>query len=412
MCAAVGIGRPEMIRPGIWTITAAKGISTLGNIAFSTGVVWIFVHEYGDARTAGLMLAVSGIVAIVLAPGVGALLDRERGILLVLVADYSAFAIVLAVVLVGASHSPAGLWVAMLATSVGGTAYGPGLQMLISRLVPNEQRRNANAKVHSAVRIALIGGPLAGGAIVSISGRVGLLVFDAATFLVSGVLITLICCAVRSQENMNKKSAGSSSSFIDSVRFMFENKVVRWVLILGASVNMLTSVLAILLPVLAQRISHSGITYGVMYSVYQCGMLSVAIALSNERTSRFSDGGESKVVACALALFAAGFLGAISSDSIWVLGISVFVIGAGLSATSLFADTRLLTSVPLEMQGRVFSLSGSILASLRPAGNAVGGLLVGISTVLVGVIAAVTAAGCAVAMAVGKPLDTPEEVRR
>jgi MFS transporter, DHA3 family, macrolide efflux protein len=392
-------------------VAAAKGISTLGNIAFSTGVVWIFVHEYGDVRTAGLMLAVSGFVAIVLAPGVGALLDRERGVVLILVTDYGAFAIILAVVLVGAPHSAAGLWVAMLATSVGGTAHGPGLQMLISRLVPDEQRRNANAKVHTAERTAMIAGPLVGGAIVAISGRAGLLVFNSATFLVSGVTITLVCCAMRIQEDVNEKAVSSSASFVDSVRFMFANRVVRWVLILGASVNMLTSVLAILLPVLAQRISHSGITYGVMYSVYQCGMLSVAIVLSSERTSKFMTGEESKVVSCALALFATGFLGAISSDSIWVLGISVFAIGAGLSVTSLFADTRLLTSVPREMQGRVFAISGSILAGLRPAGNAVGGLLVGISTVLVGMIAAVTAAGCAVAMAIGKPLDTPQEAR-
>lgn len=38
-----------MDRPTIWFIATTSFISTLGSIALSTGVVWIFVREYGDA---------------------------------------------------------------------------------------------------------------------------------------------------------------------------------------------------------------------------------------------------------------------------------------------------------------------------------------------------------------------------
>ncbi|WP_109522605.1 MFS transporter [Nocardia sp.] len=414
MCAAVSsnVGvrsateSPDMIESTIWMVSLAKGISTLGNVAFSTGLLWVFVHEYDDVRTAGFMLAVAGVVAIVLAPGVGALLDRRRGMLLTLGADYGAAAVLLAVILSGLAHSQAGMWIAVLATSIGGTAYGPGLQMLVSRTVPNEQRRQVNARMHSAVRIGLILGPMAGGGVVAISGQVGLLVFDAATFLLSGIIITVIYYTPSVRVHVHADRGGQGFSFKDSLQFMFENRIVRWVLLVGAAVNMLTSAFAILLPVLAERISQSGIAYGILYSVYQCGMLLVAIVLSSERTTKFAAGEDSKVVAGSLALFAAGFLGAVAVQSIWLLGVSIFLIGAGLSATSLFADTRLMTSVPIDMQGRVFSVSGSILASLRPAGNAFGGLLVGVSTLLVGVIATVAAASCAVAIAVRKPLDT------
>ncbi|MEU1985011.1 MFS transporter [Nocardia sp. NPDC019395] len=399
----------------IWLIAAANGTSALGNTALFTGVVWILVNGHGDARTAGFMMAVCGATTVLLSPAAGALLDRPGGIRMILAADYGACAVLSALVLFGDGSSLTALWIAMLATAVGGLAYGPGLQMLIGRFIPADRRRNANAKLHSASRIGLILGPLLGGAVVSFAGQRGLLAFDAATFLVSGIILTVIYLRPSAREHLRRNPSRKQVSFADSLRFMISNRIVRWVLVVGATVNMLTSGFAILLPVLAARTDGSGVSYGVLYSIYQGGMLLLAVTLSSERSSRLPAGRDSLAVACSLAVFSAGFITAVLADNLWVLGASVFAVGAGLSATSLFADTKFLVSVPEEMQGRVFSLANSILGSLRPAGSALGGVLASISTVAMGVIGATAAAGCAVFMAARKPLEpvhTMQEAHR
>jgi len=394
----------EMNRPTIWLIAATSFFSTLGNTALSTGVIWIFVREYGDAQTAGVMLAVCAALAVLLSPTVGAVLDRPRGLLLVLVADYGALAVLVGLLCSVHGRSSLGLWIAMMATALGGMAYGPGLQMLIGRLVTTERRRNANAKLHSANRSALIVGPPIGGAIVSLSGQQGLLVFDAATFMLSGAVLTYLYIGRGAHAYLHRTHASESIGFRDSLRFMLGNRTVRWVLLVGATVNMLTSGFSVLLPVLAARNSGSGVSYGVLYSTYQAGMLIVAVALSSEKSSRLAAGRDSLTIACALAVFSAGFASTVLVGDLWLLGLSVFFVGVGLSATSLFADTKFLISVPKEMQGRVFAAANSIFGSLRPVGNAGGGVLASTSTVAVGLVAAATAAGCAAVIAVRKPL--------
>ncbi|MFD3705670.1 MFS transporter [Nocardia sp. NPDC058658] len=390
----------------VWLIAGANGVSTLGNTALFTGVIWIVVHGHGDARTAGFMLAVCGGVTVVLSPLVGALLDRRHGIRLVLLADYGAFVVLAALALRGESSASTVLWVAMLTTALGGVAYGPGVQMMIGRTVPDDGRRNANARIHTASRIALIGGPLIGGAVVSVAGQRGLLIFDAATFLISGVIITLVLMRPAASEKMRPKKNVRPVRFIECLRFMIRDRVVRSVLLIGATVNMLTSGFSILLPALAAGNSDSGVSYGILFSTYQAGMLLIAAALSSDRISRLSVGNDSLAVALSLTVFGVGFVVAVLVDDLRLLGASVFLVGAGLSATSLFADTKFLVSVPEEMQGRVFSLANSIFGSLRPAGSAVGGVLVSVSTVLVGVTAAAAAVGCAGFMATRRPLET------
>ncbi|MFD6396656.1 MFS transporter [Nocardia sp. NPDC060249] len=400
-----------MNRLTIWVIAGASGISTLGNTALFTGVVWIFVHGHGDVRTAGFMLAVCGAIAVLLSPGVGVLLDGPRGIGLVLLADFGACMVLSVLVLVDRDFGLTTLWIAMVTTALGGMAYGPGLQMLIGRLVPADRRRHANAKMHTAIRIALIAGPLVGGTVVSLGGQRGLLAFDAATFLLSGIALTVVCFRPEDREYLRRNRDMESVGFGDSLRFMIGNRIIRWVLIVGATVNMLTSGFALLLPVLAERNAGSGVSYGLLYSTYQGGLLLIAVALSSERTSRLAAAKDSLAVAGSLTLFAAGFLAAVMVSDLWLLGASVFLVGVGLSATSLFADTKFLVSVPEQMQGRVFSVANSVLGSLRPAGSAIGGVLAGISVLVMGGIAATAAIGCAVFLASHKPLDTKPTVQ-
>lgn len=75
--------------------------------------------------------------------------------------------------------------------------------------------------------------------------------------------------------------------------------------------------------------------------------------------------------------------------------VAIALAGVWLSVTSLITDTKLITDVPADVQGRVLGMVSSLFGPLRPAGTFFGGAVAG----AVGVVLATVGGGVVLAVA-------------
>ncbi|MFT4044413.1 MAG: MFS transporter [Gordonia sp. (in: high G+C Gram-positive bacteria)] len=384
----------------VWTLVVGTGVSVLGNSALTTGVIWLVVTGYHDPGAAGLTLAVCSVVGIILSPLAGIILDRSRGILLMVVVDTVLFLVFAGlagfIALHGASFTV--LFVAMVSAAMGSTVSSPGLHMLLSRCIEPAERRETNAKLYSGARIGQIVGPLMGGGLLGIGGESGLIIFDALTFLTSAGAVTWV---LRRERLVTTTGGGPvrRGGSRDAVTFILGSRVVLSIILLGAMVNTVTSGFGVVLPVLVDRASGSAASFGLIYGCYQAAMLFATILLGLKLISRFLRVKDVLAIGISLCVFSIGIFISVATNELPILALAVVAIGVGLSSTALVADTALVTSVPEPIQGTVFAVSNSILSMLRPLGSAGAGFLVGVSVLLTGTIAAGVGLLCAVLFA-------------
>lgn len=167
--------------------------------AFGNGMLipflFIYLHNVRDVGlgVAGLVVATNALVAIVLGPLAGTLVDRFGGrtvlawSLVVLTAGYGSFALV---------HEPWQGFLAAGATGLGNAFFWPAQSTLLAELSPPDRRHATFAMQRVMMNLGIGLGALAGGLIAD-AARPGtffaLFVLDAATFLVYlGVLLVAV----------------------------------------------------------------------------------------------------------------------------------------------------------------------------------------------------------------------------
>ena len=385
-----------------WLVLSGAGVSVVGDGILLTGLAWSVIVVTGSAVQLSVVLAAISITLLAIAPFSGQILDLRRG------PSYLACSESLAgVTLLGAAGlltviRPSLIFFLLLGCSVSlfSSLSGPGLPIMVARLSSEEQRPNAISRAQVAVRAGRICGPLVGGVLVATGDFRFCCVADAASYLISAgcwFLSRRLLFRPDSGPRGTGDSPGRLSRLTAGLRFVTGDPYLRGLILVALVANSSLSFVTVTVPLLVKDSLHEGsAAYGFMQASFQAGLLVSSAVLAVSKLPARLAGGRGKLGLSLTALGASFALMGLARNIV-LAAVAILVAGVCLSLTSVISDTKLVTDVPPELQGRVFGVVGSLFGALRPAGSLLGG---GVAAVL-GVTPATAIAGAALALTGG-----------
>lgn len=345
-----------------------------GNVIAGIAVPWFVLQTTGSAARAGLTAAMSYFPTVVASLFGGVLVDRAGFKRASVVADIASGVTVAMIPLLSATTGLE-FWQLLVLVFMGSLLDAPGTiarEALIPRLaaevgMPLERATSAIQVIERTSRV--VGAPLAG-VLIAVAGAPAALWIDAATFLVSGAVVAIF---VADQRTEPRPAGRYRSELAEGMRFLWRDGVIRWVSISVMVANLLdTPVLAVLIPVYANRVLESSVALGLMLGASGGGAVVGALLFAwlGLRLSR-------RVV------FAAGFF--FVGLPYWILATLpplpvavavLFVHGLAAGPLNPVIGAVQFERIPEHLRGRVFGASLALSWVTIPVGTILAGWLV------------------------------------
>jgi DHA3 family macrolide efflux protein-like MFS transporter len=355
----------------LWSSQAA---SLFGSAVVNFALAWYLTRETGSATILATALMVAMIPQIVLGPFVGPLIDRWDRKKIMIFADL--YVMLLTVVLVALFYTGSiqiwHIYLIMIGRAIGESFQFPALGASIPMIVPEKQLVRANGlfqMLQSAIKIVA---PPAGAFLMEALPMQGVLSVDIIT-----AIIAVACLLPLGIPRPERVTLTDKASHIDDMkqgfRYIWERRGLVMLIGMMALLIFFTAAPASLMPVLVNEHLEG--------DVVKLGWLSSAQGMGG-----------------ILGGLALGVWGGFKKR-IWTAFLGFFImipcsVGAGLTSPAIFYTTTVpamlfmgvglaLVSAPLtaimnsviarDMQGRVFSLYGSIVTAAFPLGLVIGG---------------------------------------
>lgn len=332
--------------------------SLAGDGVYLIALAWQ-AYTMSSSPSALAMLGVCATVPQLLALlGSGILSDRVDRRRILLGADVVRFVAVLVVAVLILSGQPQ-MWQLALLSVVYGLGAGvaaPAFDAIIPDLVPEQDLQQANA-LDQFLRPAMLrlGGPALGGVLIAIDGAGTAFLFNALTFLVSGVCVWRMKGRERAADPVD--AGGAPTMWADAlagVRFV-RSRVWLWGTFASATVAYLLFIgpTEVLLPYLVKEVLHGTATeLGIILGSGGVGAIAAALIVGKMGLPRRQ---LTFMYLCwtVAALAVAGYGLATAGWQLMVF--SLVINGLEAAGTIAWATTKQLL-VPSDMLGRVSSL--------------------------------------------------------
>jgi MFS family permease len=175
------------------------------------------------------------------------------------------------------------VWPIYVLAAVGAAASAfdaPARHALVPMLVPREDLPNAISLNTVMVQIAQVGGPAAGGIIIAVANVGWAYIFNAVSFLVVVVALTMMRNVPATERRAGQPNEGMSIAAARAgLRFVFRAPMIRSTMLLDFFATFFASATA-LLPIFAQDILHVGPRgYGWLYAAPAVGASLGSVAM-------------------------------------------------------------------------------------------------------------------------------------
>lgn len=380
-------------------VMVGAGLSILGDGVFLTGLAWSVLVATDSAVQLSTVMGTLSVVLILAMPFSGQVLDWPRGPSWLIGSEYSAAAALLAASVFLGAFEPG--FVFFLALGVLVTLFsslsGPAMPVMLARMSSVEALPRAMARSEVATRAGRIGGPLLGGALVGLGDFRLCCAVNAVSYLVSGT-----CWLAARSRLVRPPGAGAvddtsrASRVTAGARYVWSDSYLRGLILVALVANTSISFATVTVPLLVYGPLDGGSgTYGLMQATFQGGILVASIVFSVRPLPAVMLAGRRGL---GLSLLGLGVSFALMglSPTIPLAVAAILLAGVWLGVTSLITDTKLVTDVPPEVQGRVLGMVSSVFGALRPVGTFAGGAVagaIGVASATVGGGAALICAG-------------------
>jgi MFS family permease len=376
----------------------AHGQSQIGTGAAYVALLLVAYHRLHSGWAVTLVLLSDFLPAVVLGPCCGVLADRYSRRSLAISADLLRVGAFMGLALVSSFAATVAL--ALLA-GVGTALFRPAVNAALPALVADEERSSATSLYGALYSAGFTLGPAFCGLLLLFGPPTWVLLANAATFLVSALL--LIGVPMGGKALARDHVAGRPSAWQDAkagARYAARQRPLLAVVVTGSVTALFGAVINVAEPLLAVGPLHAGSSgFSILISVFGAGLIAGSAYTSRmggkitTLRSRFLTG----IALCGAATLACGAAGGL------IAALAPFALFGFAEALIGNPKVRLIQELsPEGLRGRVFGLRDSIeCACFATAFIAAGGLLGAIGPrsifVLSGSLLIVTAAGGAVA---------------
>ena len=353
-------------------------VSLLGSSIVQFSIIWWITVTTGSALylAVATFLGLAPLVAI--GPIAGVYADRWDRKKLVFIADLmQALAIVVLVMLFWTGY--AGIWqllVVLTFRAVFQAFHEPTVTAITPSMVPRDKLSRMNGLNYlfsGAVRLA---GPVSAAVLLQFWQIQEILWIDVLTFLIAMVPLVLTKIPF-------VRTSAANSSFKDELRqgFSFVRKArgMLTLAILATGLNFLIMPLSTLLPYFVKFDHFGGAEeLALVMAFLQGGILCGGLLMSVKK-------GFERKIATVTASIIIAFLGyamiALTPiGSFWFMALSALVFAVCLPVANVLLQTIMQMVVPLDMQGRVNSVTTALSMAAQPAGTLVSGAIVEFTT--------------------------------
>jgi MFS family permease len=342
--------------PGFRRLITARGVSLVGD---SLSLVALMLHV---AATTGQALAVAALLLVgdfspaLLSPISGAISDRfdRRHVMVACELVQAALLVVIAV----AVPSLPLLLVLVGLRAWAGQVFQPASRASIPALVSGRDLESANSTLGFGANAAEAIGPLLAAAMVPLLGVRGVLLVDAASFLVSALLLVRLPAMPSTSEPDGSPAPRLLVQAREGLGYIWSVRPVRIIALGFFTVVAANGIDDVALLVLATETLGAGESaVGLLLGAVGIGLL-IGYALLTRAGTRLS------MVALLVSGFAVSSVGNLLTGLAWAVAAAFTVQllrGIGIAAMDVASNTLLQRLVPDRMLGRVFgNLYGAI----------------------------------------------------
>ncbi len=360
--------------PRFFTIWTGQALSLLGSNIAQFALVWWVTKTTGSATVLATATLVALLPQVFLGPMVGALVDRWDRRKVMIVAD-SGIALVSMILVYLFWADRLAIWhiyVIMLARGLGGTFHSPAMQASTSLMVPEEHLprvAGANQTLMGALNVV---GPPLGAFLMEIMALYSIMAIDVVTALFAIVPLFFITIPNPPKKAVQKGLASLWADIREGLVYIWNWPGALLLCVLAMILNFFISPAMRLMPMLVKEHFQGGaLELGWLQSAWGLGLVMGGVLLS------VWGGFKRRIVTALLGIAGLGvgalIVGLVPSDGL-LIAVGALFFGAVMNALcngSLMALVQTVT--PPEMQGRFFTVLGSLTAAMIPLGMAIGG---------------------------------------
>lgn len=356
-------------------IWLGQAFSLFGSSLVQFALIWWLTETTGSATWLAWAALVGTLPMVVIAPFAGVVVDRFNRRLIMIVSDglVALFTLVLALLFWLGVAEPWHVLAALFLRATAGAFQFPAMQASTSLMVPAEQLARVQGFNQMLQGVMGIIAPPVGALLLGVLPLQGVLAIDFVTALI-GIAPLFFIAIPQPLQSATAAQASFLSEMRDGMTYMVRWRGLFIIGLMAIALNFLLSPAAALLPLLVTQ--HFGGQEGelaAISSAFSLGMLVGGILLG------VWGGFKRRIYTSMLGLILLGLgfgaVGFIPANGFWVAVVVWFISAAANVITNgpLLAAMQII--VRPEMQGRVFSLLGSLATAMAPVGLLIAGPL-------------------------------------
>jgi len=355
-------------------LLTANAISIAGNVLTLLAIPWFVLQTTHSATRTGITAAAETLPIVLGAAFGGPLADRVGLRLTSIGSDLASALLVASVPLL---HATVGLqfWQLLILVFLRGLVSTPGEPARGSMLpdlseAADTSLERATSMYDAVSRGARMIGATVAGVLIALLGAPNLLYLDAATFLVSALLVTALVPRSRPEPTGNRYFDDLRAG----LRYVNRDRTIRAVTVLCMMTNMLDAGWgSVMLPIHSERVLHSPQAFGLLAGTMSGAALGGALAFAawGTRLPRrvtfvvaFLFAGAPRFLALALRMPVPALVG--------IGALSGFAAGC----LNPIMDTAILERIPAEMRARAWGVVYAGCTAAMPLGALAAGLAV------------------------------------
>ena len=337
--------------PDFRRVWLAEVVSDVGNFITFIALALLIHDLTGKTFAVGVALALRSIPWFTLGPLAGVIVDRADRRLVMVVSDLARAALVTALAF---TETAGQAYVLAFLSGCFGPFFRPARQALLPTIAPGEDYVRALALSEIAHQSLHTVGPAIGGLAVLALGARNAFFLDAATFVVSALLVVGV--TVRGAPRARPAGLGDVVADLkEGTRFLAREKVLRSIVASrAATVFGGVGIIALLVGYVRDDLGRGAGEYGVALALGGIGTVVLSVALARR--------GASVRRARWLALAAASpavYLAMALRPGFFPLLALMLVDGIAVTGLALYDDMAIAERTPDDARGRVFGLSGA-----------------------------------------------------
>jgi MFS family permease len=358
-----------------WKFWAGQTISNLGS-SFTQWAVPLLVFDLThSAFKLGVATAATFLPYLLLGLPLGAWMDRVDRKRAMIALDSLNVIVILSIPLV-ATFGDLNVWLIYAVTFIQSTifiAFSAGEFAAIPSLVSKDDLVTANGRIQASYSAAQVAGPLLAGALLSVLPLTWVLAFDAGSFAVSALSLSLVRGSFNAAADEPKKRTSILHDVREGLRYVLSHPVLRNISFMMALINFVgASTYAQLVFFASERLDASKREIGLLFAAGSAGVVVTGL-LAGRLRKRFSF---TALAMTSLMLMGGCTIVFAGMTSYWA-ALPLWAAAGGLGILfNINTGSLRQAIVPNHLLSRVLSIAAVLAWSAIPAGALVGGWVV------------------------------------